>query len=378
MRLTVENQVQLTVTPSSTLILPGQPIEISVHLSNESTSNATDLGITVTGLIPTLPFQNMTLIDEVNCQPTLLPINLNDGMFQLSVASLAAAEVCTVTLAGTLPTSAAPGATPVTLSGEYALDGVKRTVNLDSFELITPQVPKFRHEFSTIQGTNDWKVSYIIDNSSASNDVAPTTLTEIAFSHDLGAVIGGLMGTFSGASDGCGNGVIVIDGSTISANIPSILSNDICEITVALTLPSAETFGDFESTTSTLALTLDTNQVEVEASQASLMLNGLEITATPTRQTIRSGGTIDYDYNHQSLSTAAASLAIVQFSLNPEFDELTAPALGAGPIPRSRQLVPFWSYRTARSPPILAVRLRSLFKHQRVFSQESTARQAPQ
>ncbi len=246
--LTVFSPLSMSKTFTDDPVAPGGTVTLAFTVENASASETID-GITFTddldavlaGLVATgLPASDVCGVGSQIAGTSLLT---------LTGGTLPPSGSCTFSVSLQVPAGVPLGSTFVNTTsqvngmvGAVAVSGGPAT---DELAIQSVQFGKAFSGPSAAGATVDLSVT--IDNLSAGN-----TLTGLAFTDDLGAVLPGLVATGLPQADVCGAGSSLSGSGVLTLAGGELAPGDSCTIVVSLQVPAGATAGSYPNTTSEL------------------------------------------------------------------------------------------------------------------------------
>ena len=301
--LTVQSvQMELSKEFTDDPVAPGDPVMLEFTLSNLSTSTAVsdvaftdDLDAMLSGTVPSgLPISA--------CGGTVT--DAGSGVIDFSGGNLTANEICTFSVAVSIPGGASAGGYTNTTSsvtgmiGGFAVTGGEASDTL-SVSTVGTTFSKSFNGPNVANGTAT--LTFTITNANAS------TVTGLSFTDNLDAVISGLEAT-SLPADPCGPGSSISGTSFLTFSGGELAaSGGMCSFDVEVLVPATATAGSFLNTTSNL---FASGEFSAPPATASLTIEPPPTFGKSfTPNAIVTGGTSTLEFTiDNSASTIAASL----------------------------------------------------------------------
>lgn len=302
-------------------VVPGQTATLQFSLTNFDRSNGTsnitftdDLNATLSGLVAVgLPHSDVCGTGSTLSGTSLLT---------LSGGSLAAGGSCTFSVTVQVPAGATPGTYPNTTStvsgdinGGGAFSAPAATDNL--VVQFAPQLTKTFLD-DPVSGGGTVTLEFSIANSDPAN-----SMTDISFTDDMDAVLGGLTAVSLPAAGFCGAGSTLavttgfppVGDHTLLMNGGSLAPASSCTFDVTLQLPSNVPGGNYPNLTSSITGTLSGNPVTGKAASDTLtVLAAPRLMKSFTNDPVIPGSVVTLQFTLTSGESAPASTTGITFS----------------------------------------------------------------
>jgi hypothetical protein len=247
---------------------------------------------------------------------------------QLSAGTLAPDAVCEFDVGFSVPVDLASGifelaTQPIT----GTVDG--STVQGESASAVALVVAAplvFTSEFidDPVESPETATLQFILFNDSEGGG----SITDIAFTDDLGATLAGLSIAALAPDDFCGPGSQMSGTTTLSVTGATLLAGESCVFDVSLTLPAGATPGSYLNGTSNVSANVNGIAVNAPPAESELLITGLEFSMRFVDDPVVPGGQVVLEYTIENLtsnSTATGILFVHSFA-----NTLSALALTGG------------------------------------------------
>ncbi|SFL10834.1 autotransporter outer membrane beta-barrel domain-containing protein [Shimia haliotis] len=228
-------------------VASGGTVALEFEIENSSTSPASNIDFT-DDLSAMLSGALLDSISANSCGGT--PTGTGTGTLSFSGGSVAASSSCLLTAQVTVPGGALPGNytnTTSTLSGTIDGFAVFADAATDNLEVSGSSAPAFSKSFSGQTAPGETvTLTFTITNTDAS-----TSLSNLAFTDDLSAVLSGLVAS-SLPSTPCGAGSSITGSSSLSFTDGSLAPSGSCTFDVTLQVPAGAAAGNYVNSTSSL------------------------------------------------------------------------------------------------------------------------------
>lgn len=197
----------------------------------------------------------------------------------LSNGNLSGSESCTFTVDITIPNGVSGGSFPSTTSAiSGASDGSNFTGSTasDTLQITDGGSVIFDADFTDdpVAGGSNATLEFTITNPSEST----ATLTSLAFTNDLDAVLSGLVATGLPVSNICGAGSTLSGTSNLSFSGGSLAPGESCDFSVQTQVPAAAPPGTYPNTTSNLSGSASGTSFSATGASTNLQISGLDFT----------------------------------------------------------------------------------------------------
>ncbi|MEM7483316.1 MAG: IPTL-CTERM sorting domain-containing protein [Acidobacteriota bacterium] len=314
---TVDGGTQTFAPATDTLPVDAAPVVNKIFLDNPVLAGtSTNIEFTVTNSSPTEAATAVTFEDPLDSifTATGLPaspcgggstvfVDTSSGTAVLTLinGSLPAGGSCTFQIPVTVAAAAAPGTYPNRTTAPTATVAGETVVGVPGADdLLVIGAPDFAKSFSPNAVAAGATVD--LEFTLSLNQNAPTDVTGIAFTDDLGAVLAGLTAVGLPLNNVCGAGSQITGTTTLSFTGGTLAPGESCTFTVTVQVPAGAAPGTYPNTTSsTTSMTLGETVVGPAASD-DLIVNGVSFSKSFTDDPVIAGATVTLEFTISNLS----------------------------------------------------------------------------
>ncbi len=249
----------------------------------------------------------------------------NPGFITLSGGNLASSTFCTFTVDITIPDDVPGGtysSTSGTLSGASGGSNFSGPTASDNLQVTDGGSVLFTKEFidDPVSSGDAVTLEFTITNPSEST----ATLTSLAFTDDLNAVLPGLTATGLPLSNVCGAGSMISGTTNLSFSGGSLASGESCNFSVSTQVPAAANPGTYTNTTSNLTGSASGTSFSTTGASNDLVVSGLEFSKEFSDDPVSPGEDVTLRYTIANTGSSDATISFFSDNLNSTLSGLSA------------------------------------------------------